>query len=56
MSDDLHIIPDNDLREHEADRGCFCNPKMDPNCPNVFIHNSLDRREFYEENPELIIN
>lgn len=53
---ELHIMPINDIREHEADAGCFCKPQQDSKTPGLFIHNSLDRREVYEEKPELQLN
>ena len=54
--EDLHVVPEGDLREHEVNRGCFCNPTQDKECPNLLIHHSLDRREIYEESPELAVN
>lgn len=52
-SNEIHVLPVNDLREHEASAFCFCKPKRDTERPEVYIHNALDRREFYENNPGL---
>jgi len=44
-----HVYPINDLREHDTEgRGCWCNPQYDEE-HDVYIHNSMDRREEYEE-------
>lgn len=48
-SPDIHTIPVNDLREHETSRECWCRPKQDEDEPSLWIHNSMDRREEYEE-------
>ena len=43
-----HIYPVNDLIEHNTDSiECACNPKLDFDAKLV-IHNSLDRREVFE--------
>lgn len=44
----LHVIPNNDLREHEATIRCFCKPTEDDDTPGLWIHHALDRRELYE--------
>ena len=45
-----HVYPTNDLREHETDGdSCWCCPVPDEEFPNVLVHNSMDRREEYEE-------
>ena len=43
-----HVIPTNDLREHENNANCWCNPTEDEDYPGVFVHHSMDRREEYE--------
>ena len=45
----IHVVPLNDLREHEASRDCWCNPTEDEGWPGVWVHHSMDRREEYEE-------
>ena len=47
--DCIHVIPINDLREHECRADCWCNPTPDDEEPFVIVHHSMDRREEYEE-------
>jgi hypothetical protein len=42
----VRVIPLNDLREHECDIKCWCEPDLDD---GVCVHHSLDGRESYEE-------
>jgi len=46
MSDRIHIIPTNDLREHSTDIHCWCRPVEDDE--GVIVHNAMDEREKYE--------
>lgn len=46
---DIHVVPRDDLREHETNRQCWCHPNEAPDCQDVVIHHSMDRREDYEE-------
>jgi hypothetical protein len=39
------VWPLNDLRDHEIDGDCWCNPFADD---GVVVHNSMDRRELLE--------
>jgi hypothetical protein len=36
---DIHVLPINDLREHEETRGCWCHPRFeiehDLGCPTI---------------------
>lgn len=41
-----HVIPLNDLREHEESAGCWCEPVV--NDDGVLVHNAADKRELYE--------
>lgn len=44
-----HVIPADDLREHEPSGQCWCNPSEEDECgATVYVHNSLDGREDYE--------
>ena len=45
----MHIVPENDLREHITSKECWCKPVQDEELLTLFIHNSLDRRELYED-------
>lgn len=40
--EDIHVVPRGDLREHPAERGCWCGPSESE---GVWIHHSMDRRE-----------
>jgi hypothetical protein len=42
----LHVVPLNDIREHEDSSDCWCKPNLDE---GVWIHNSMDGREFLEQ-------
>lgn len=44
----IHVIPRNDLREHERSITCWCKPKPDDEEITVYIHHSMDEREKYE--------
>ena len=50
---DIHVIPLNDLREHVAERSCWCKPTLDDEEFDVYIHHSLDKRESYEQGKPL---
>jgi len=41
-----HVVPLNDYRDHETSHKCWCKPYEDD---GLWIHNSMDRREEYEE-------
>ena len=43
-----HVLPLNDLRDHEASKTCWCKPTQDEDESLVWIHHSMDRREEYE--------
>lgn len=47
---DIHVMPINDLLEHQQSRNCLCNPEDDE---GVIIHNSLDGRENFETGKRL---
>jgi len=50
-SDDIHVYPLNDLREHTTDGpGCPCEPRVEINgAVLIYIHNSWDHREIVEQ-------
>ncbi len=48
-ADELHIVPLDDLREHELDGACWCKPVEDVEHPGLWTHHALDGRENYEE-------
>lgn len=43
----VHLIPQNDLREHDLSYRCWCKPDTDY-VDGVCIHHALDGREKYE--------
>ena len=45
---DWHILPNKDLRPHEASSKCWCHPTEDEEEKGIWIHHSMDRREEYE--------
>jgi hypothetical protein len=47
MEGDCHVIPFCDTKAHDETRDCWCRPEVVDG--SVVIHNSLDRRELYEE-------
>lgn len=42
-----HVYPTGDLKEHELSEDCWCRPEVTEE--GVVVHNSLDRRELFEE-------
>lgn len=51
MSDHIHVIPRGDLRDHDQSPECWCRPDEDE--PGLWVHNSLDGRESYEQGRKL---
>lgn len=45
---DLHVVPIDDLREHDLTMLCWCNPRRDHEERYVIGHNAMDQRERYE--------
>jgi hypothetical protein len=52
MTPALHIIPMDDLRDHEPSADCWCRPTLDDDFEDeggdVYLHHALDGRELYE--------
>ena len=48
----VHVVPFGDLREHIASLNCWCKPIEDDEWPGVWVHNSMDRREDFENGKE----
>lgn len=42
-----HILPINDVREHDEEDWCICDPTLKA---NLVVHNSFDGREHFEKN------
>lgn len=47
LTDGNHTIPLGDVAIHETNKDCWCKPLQDG---YDYIHNSMDRREDYEDN------
>ena len=47
---ELHVIPIDDLREHEEAESCWCSPRL---MNGVLVHNSMDDRESHEHGRKL---
>ena len=48
-SSHMHVIPMDDLRPHHTSSDCWCAPTRDDDEPSVWIHHSLDGREYTKE-------
>ena len=48
LTDEIHVIPFDDLMPHTPTLDCRCRPVRDEESPRVVIHNSADQREAYE--------
>lgn len=46
---DVHVMPVNDLREHQESPECWCKPTPDDVEPSLYVHHSMDQREQYEQ-------
>lgn len=53
MDELIHVVPVNDLRQHVLAMSCWCCPIPDHECEEVILHNSMDRREEYENGRRL---
>lgn len=52
----IHILPRNDLNEHEELTTCHCCPTVEyENGEMIIIHNSFDRRELKEKDIKIWI-
>lgn len=45
----IHVLPVNDLFEHDESTVCWCEPRVEWLSEAVVIHNSADGRELTEE-------
>lgn len=44
----VHVVPLDDLREHDMHAECWCRPTPDHDADTVIVHHAMDRREDYE--------
>lgn len=42
-----HVVPEDDLREHDLSTRCWCVPIREDD-DAIWLHNALDRRDEYE--------
>ena len=50
MSEDIHVMPTNDLQEHTMSANCHCKPNVEVvGAVLIYTHNAFDHREFVEE-------
>ena len=49
----LHVVPNDDMREHEATPRCWCEPTEDHDRPGLWMHHALDGREAFESGERL---
>ena len=53
MCGQVHVMPVQDLRDHEPSTSCWCHPTECDDQFDVYVHHALDGREQYE-NGELL--
>lgn len=51
----IHVMPINDIREHQSEMSCWCRPQVDVDDDEVVVHNSADMRE-ENENPTGVLH
>lgn len=52
-----HVLPVNDLKEHQEDSTCQCEPQariLEETGDVLIIHNSFDGREYVEQANDII--
>lgn len=49
----VHTVPTHDLRLHQLDPSCWCNPREDDEVPGAWTHNAADHRERFETGAQL---
>jgi hypothetical protein len=50
----VHIVPEDDFREHEPCAECWCCPTPDDEEPRIYVHHAMDQREQYETGQRLL--
>ena len=48
MSERFHILPIDDLREHEPTPDCWCHPD-EADEDGIVVHHAMDNREAYQD-------
>lgn len=55
--EDIHIVPLNDLKEHESSDTCHCKPRVEViGVKLLIIHNAYDNRETIENIQEFLLS
>jgi hypothetical protein len=49
MREPIHIVPLNDLREHDTRTDCWCRPVPEWDAPHIFVHHCADGRDLIEK-------
>jgi len=50
----VHVVPINDLRDHQINGKCWCKPRLDDQGDEpIWVHNSMDGREAFETGERL---
>ena len=44
-----HLLPCGDIRQHQLDPTCWCQPVESDEVPDYWFHNRADGREVYEQ-------
>lgn len=50
----VHVVPNNDLKEHDLTALCSCRPSLEELDHKLIVHHAFDWREYNE--PEAIIH
>lgn len=54
MTGDLHVVPLDDLRDHDLSETCWCHPvEIFEGYVPIWVHNSMDGREHTKEQGKL---
>jgi hypothetical protein len=48
VSEAVHVVPVDDLRDHVCTAQCWCQPTQDEEEPLLYVHHAMDQRELYE--------
>ena len=50
MTNDIHVLPVDDVKPHTETTSCPCNPRVEVIGANLLVvHNAFDHREIMEE-------
>lgn len=46
---EVHVIPNDDSKKHLESEKCWCKPRIEFYDKNLVVHNSTDKREYFED-------